>query len=123
MHQTVIFQRIGEPETLALLSFEADTLLNDDALVDRLRASVDHWVGQGGLPDMIHYAGSDLNIGDLDSHGAFGDAGFQGALADHGLTKVTLVAVHALRIPYDRHLISPEVADRVQYPDEAVADG
>ena len=113
MKQTLIFQRSGESGTLALLSFEADSQLPAEAVVERLKSAVNAWVGGGGVDaGLLRYAGDDLNIGDLDSHGAFSIPEFQSCLVAAGLSNVGLLPVCGEVWSYDERLVDEDVVNR-----------
>lgn len=99
--QGVLFQREGEPETNLTLLFSADRQLTAEEVVTAFEGAVRD-SAEDACADVLAYAGDDLNIGDLDSHGVLSDDLFLERLAAHGIRDVSVPNPPVtVRLPYD----------------------
>lgn len=84
-----------------------------EAVVLALARAVRRWVAASPAGSAVFsYAGTDLNIGDLDSHDAFQDESFKACLALEGIEKATCLSVSVdSTVSFDRPLIDEEAME------------
>ena len=109
---------------LAVLLVRTSAATVEEAVLALARA-VSRWVTTSPAGSAVFsYAGTDLNIGDLDSHDAFQDESFKACLALEGIEKATCLSVSTeSTVPFDRPLIDEEAMEGTPADEQRDNDG
>jgi hypothetical protein len=125
---TLAFIRYSRAMVSTLCVLSVDTIYADElGVLDAIRRAVGVWIGTSEQGKAIsQYAGDDLNIGDLDGHGAFSDQQFLLALQEQGVEYRGLN--HPKLLSYDSPLAEStesgvDILDDSPAPPEAPPEG